>query len=421
MTIEIKPKAGYLPISPLIHPFHRIKYTTCRFQLLQTLHLHGKWSKGWTAQTTTVKERKRKQSDFICSEYNPLHFFDHSGSSSIHQRSSIMKLLQCPQNNLRIWYDNIMIVGFNKDDDDDDENNDIPQKHGHDDDDPSAYRQVLNALLSEREENAVDNIMSSGNENSYHVPNDSTLNLILESIILEVMVSDPAKQLLRRLLDWQKLDVVDVDGAGLVYQRLVDYCHGSHAKAQTLVDTIQPNDLMENPIHDNSLQPQQEQDTTGTTRKSKVLPLFELSPFRCDNLLDESFDILLAFCQEVYDLQEELEVSRPALPNETFMNTKRDIVLDIVKTLPIDACVFILRNWLLSLAMCDVSIYITLQPLIDDEHLTSQTDGQFITVTFHNGVTRNFVFCLHIIDCDQKPAKKLEGRLEKEAAFRFFV
>jgi hypothetical protein len=64
INIEIK-KAGYLSISPLVDPLHYIKYTTCRFQLLQTLHENGQWSKGWTNTRNKCKK----------SEYNPLDLF----------------------------------------------------------------------------------------------------------------------------------------------------------------------------------------------------------------------------------------------------------------------------------------------------------------------------------------------------------
>ena len=36
-------------------------------------------------------------------------------------RHAISKLIENPQNNLRIWYTNTMIIGYNDDDDDDHE------------------------------------------------------------------------------------------------------------------------------------------------------------------------------------------------------------------------------------------------------------------------------------------------------------
>jgi inositol-pentakisphosphate 2-kinase len=113
-----------------------------------------------------------------------------------------------------------------------------------------------------------------------------------------------------------------------------------------------------------------------------------------------------------------LEHVHPDLPDANVMNTKREEFLVMVKKLPVDACIFLLRNWILSLAMCDVSIYITLGLLNDDED--DERDCQTISITLRNGTTHNFMYSLHLIDCDQKPAKKLEGRLEKEAVFQFF-
>jgi hypothetical protein len=66
--------------------------------------------------------------------------------------------------------------------------------------------------------------------------------------------------------------------------------------------------------------------------------------------------------------------------------------------------------------MCYAGIYITLQPLNDDEI----RDRQTMSITLRNGTTHNFLYSLYLIDCDQKPAKKLEGRLEKEPFNQFF-
>jgi hypothetical protein len=66
--------------------------------------------------------------------------------------------------------------------------------------------------------------------------------------------------------------------------------------------------------------------------------------------------------------------------------------------------------------MCYVGIYITLQPFNDDD----DRDRQTMSITLRNGTTHNFVYSLYLIDCDQKPAKKLEVRLEKEDVYQFF-
>ena len=233
---------------------------------------------------------------------------------------------------------------------------------------------------------APDNTSSSNNvdsgshrtANSQSPPPQSPeqiLNEEFENILYEVLVSDTAKQLMSLLKDWQKLDIVDVEGAGLIYQRLIHLCDGSHKEAQSLIDNIHLKDLKKS--HDNDV-------------SSRTLPpLLELSPFSCDNLSDGSYGILFEFCQDVYEFQKALKDARPDLPDESFMNTKREELLLKVKKLPIDACIFLLRNWMLSLAMCDVSIYITLQPLHDDKDY--ETDHQTVSVTLKNGRSHNFV------------------------------
>jgi inositol-pentakisphosphate 2-kinase len=396
INVEIKPKAGYLSISPLVDPLHRIKYTTCRFQLLQTLHETGQWSKGWTNTRNNWKK----------SEYNPLDLFKdcNNADSTIPNepvRCAISKLLENPQNNLRIWFKNTMMIGYNDDDDDDDDSNGSDKES-----------KILNELLPGWETTITD-IASSSNYDSSHRTTKSQatyspqqiLNEELENILYGVLVSDAAKRLLGLIQDWQKLDIVDVEGAGLIHERLKQLCDGSYKKARSQIDDIQLNDLKKSCHAD-------------VTSSRTLLPLLELSPFDCDNLSEESSMMLIEFCQAVYDFKNTLEHVHPDLPDANVMNTKREEFLVMVKKLPVDACIFLLRNWILSLAMCDVSIYITLGLLNDDKD--EERDCQTMSITLRNGSTRNFMYSLHLIDCDQKPAKKLEGRLEKEAVFQFF-
>jgi inositol-pentakisphosphate 2-kinase len=365
--------------------------------LLQTLHETGQWSKGWT--NTRNKWKK--------SEYNPLDLFKGciNADSTIPNepvRRAISKLLENPQNNLRIWFKNTMMIGYDDDHDNDDDSKGSDKES-----------KILNELLPGWETTITD-IASLSNYDSSHCTAKSQatyspqqiLNEELENILYGVLVSDAAKRLLGLIQDWQKLDIVDVEGAGLIHERLIQLCDGSYKKARSQIDNIQLKDLKKS-FH------------AEATSSRTLPPLLELSPFDCDNLSEESSTMMLIeFCQAVYDFKNTLEHAHPDLPDANVMNTKREEFLVMVKKLPVDACLFLLRNWILSLAMCDVSIYITLGLLNDDED--EERDCQTMSITLRNGSTRNFMYSLHLIDCDQKPAKKLEGRLEKEAVFQFF-
>ncbi|CAL5223185.1 g5659 [Coccomyxa viridis] len=83
ICLELKPKCGFLPTSPCIHPGHSIKRRVPRFQLHQQLKL------------AQGKAENR-------SSYNPLDLFS---GDSLKMHEALNDLLTCPQNNLRLFVD----------------------------------------------------------------------------------------------------------------------------------------------------------------------------------------------------------------------------------------------------------------------------------------------------------------------------
>jgi inositol-pentakisphosphate 2-kinase len=205
------------------------------------------------------------------------------------------------------------------------------------------------------------------------------------------------------------LDILDVEGAGLVYQRLVDLCQGCHEDAQSLLDSIESKDLKKEDYCDMTME----------------LPLLESSPFTFE-LSDDGPVSLMEFCLEIRDFHRLVASAKPELPSDALMDQARDKLMTMVSHLSLRQCIFLLRNWLLSLAVCDVSIFVTVQKL--NNKLNSREISNLgllfrdkTTVTYRN-VTKEFVYSLHLIDCDQKPSKKLKGRSEKEEiAFRLLA
>ena len=104
------------------------------------------------------------------------------------------------------------------------------------------------------------------------------------------------------------------------------------------------------------------------------------------------------------------------------MGTNLKIPITTTRT---EACIYLLQNWLLSSALCDVSFFVTFQLL--------SGDGDECQTLDVNGDRGGIVFCslqndsravpiryeVKVVDCDPKPAKKLRGRMNVESKFRF--
>jgi Inositol-pentakisphosphate 2-kinase len=350
-TIEIKPKAGYLTFSPLVDPKHRVKYEQSRFKSLQCLQQEGRWIKGWA---------KGEEVNVRISNYEPLDLF--SGEKTRIEKA-VTELWRAPQNNLRVW---------------------------------CKSRGTL--VLSDRR--------CCDNAERRHLADE---NELLLNLLVEVLFSADAQDLLQRLLKWQKLDILDVDGAVLVYERLVQLCETKEA-ALDLVDQIRIEDVK----------------CTGEDLGSScVFPMLEASPFECGQMSTEEKETLRRFCRCIYDFRERLQSvgsNSDRTPVDTaVMDSSRDKLLKMIQQeLSLSACAFLLRNWLLSLMMCDVSIFVTLQEHPETNGETSlRGSSRNVVEICDQGVTRRFRFSLHVIDLDPKPAKKLHNRAKIESAFQF--
>ncbi|KNC96013.1 hypothetical protein, variant [Spizellomyces punctatus DAOM BR117] len=88
IAVEIKPKWGFLPVSPVINPAHSVKYTTCRY----CMHQHWKG---------------RKHEHHIQSSFCPLDLYSKDPQRV---RTSLKSLLRSPQNNLKLFVDGMPIM-----------------------------------------------------------------------------------------------------------------------------------------------------------------------------------------------------------------------------------------------------------------------------------------------------------------------
>ena len=358
LTLEIKPKAGYLAVSPLVCPVNRAKYKYSRFTILQDLTAQGRITKGWQAEE-----------DFVKSAYNPLDLY----SGDFEKVSEGLRCLFAnPQNNLKVWFGDLQLIGL------------------------SGQHQDYKTLATE----AAQVIFRSEMDNF-----DEVLITLLAEILLK-------ENLLSKLLELQKLDVVDADGALLIYKHLLDICDGD-------IDSVHQS-LGKLPVLNSNWR---------RTTSTPSLGLVE-SPFKVPNCptLKPLADIINEFASALTYNQ----------MDKQYMDQAYERAVTCISSLSRDVSVFFIQNWLFSLAMSDVSFFVTIRPsevqkvpkvcgVSNGRYriLQKQSDtesGLAINSRIVHGdcAVYGWVYSIKLVDCDNKPVSKLHGRSKKEALIKFF-
>jgi inositol-pentakisphosphate 2-kinase len=336
LSIEIKPKAGYTAISPLVSPHRRIKYQRCRFQCLH------------------------RES----SAYNPVDLWSRNVSRI---RQAIQALWEQPRNNWRLW---------------------------------STSTSRGAPILGQRDE--VPLVLQNW------VPGAS--QSVLVDLVTHVLFED--SDWLHSLLSLQKLDLVDSDGAVRVYDRLVrDFHGGSHEQAWSLLEG--------------------DADAVDSTDRGRlhVPPHPRLAC--CPPALLVGLEGASPSLEKYFTLVDELEkhlLQRTPVDN-SYLDQLHGEATSLVDSMTQVDCLVLLRLWLLSLAMCDVSFFVSFQKLedsprkYDDEgimgirHVSHQSEEGPGVIAFDVGPrTVRVSYEIKAIDCDCKPAKKLLSRRKKEDA-----
>lgn len=365
ITVEIKPKAGYKAFSPLVDSLNRVKFSKTRFEILQKLHCTGYISKGWDQNNHSIVEP---------SSYCPIDLFSKDTNDVMR---AVSNMIETPQNNLRVWFEDTLLLGH----------------------DSSEVKEVLFLKAIQ--------LLSSQNEctvefGSYRALFSQVFATLVSTVLLK-------EELLDKLLTLQRLDVVDADGAILVYERLRELCGD---EADEILDSPSPL-------------------RTAGNRQHCIL---RKSPFR--KPLDcPALDSLV---REIEYFSLRLDTAQPSLVD---LDASLERCKCHVGSLSREACVLLLKNWLLSLAMCDISFFLQLCPINSFEDLnefglgmadcprksgpkvdepcvvrcqTERSPGVLVTKE------RAFTYTLKVVDCDRKPAKKLRTRRDKEATIRFY-
>lgn len=297
-SVEIKPKAGYRAISPLIDPQRRIKFQCPRLR---------------------------------DSKYNPWDLF--SGDLKRIQHA-IRELIKCPRNNFKMW-----------------------------------------------------NATWDANDFSSVVP-----------MVSSVLFQEPC---LQKVLEMQMLDVIDGDGAILLFEHLVNLCQRQDQVAMDLIDSDW---RVDDPA------------------------LLKGSPIHIENVTPA----LKSLCKKIQMFAQKLDEAWPSIPSSIDLDKEREEALELLHQLSREDSVFLLQNWLLSLCLCDISIFITFHCVSSDadiqEGSTCTIDRLqdvgvpgLLTVQSLDGNNQinatQFEYRISIIDFDRKPASKLKTRISKEIAF----
>lgn len=316
-SVELKPKAGYLPSSVLVHPERRCKYHLSRFQILQKLNSDGILEKGWN------KGNRLEQ----MSKYDPLDLF--SGETQRISRA-IRALFICPQNNLKVYSAGNLI-------------------YGHDVMDLGGFHRGFEML------GAAD---------------FKTDDMVLELQRILVKTLHESSFLYSLGSFQKKFDILDVDGAILIYEQLLFLCDGEADKAENLIDVeyqdvlhkIQQGDLNQKVFL--GMNCSQLHRAIGTCSKEY------------NSFVDE-------LCRD-FDHQ---------LLDETYM-----CVCTLLKSLNSNDCARLLGNWLISQALVDLSFFVCIQ----------------------KSPSKGTCYKIKVVDYDCKPSRKLRYKAQFESKLCLF-
>ncbi|KAL7471925.1 hypothetical protein ACHAXS_012240 [Conticribra weissflogii] len=364
MSVEIKPKAGYITTSPLVLPENRCKYYRTRYSLQQELMQRGIVRKGWTKDMESSGR-------FIGSKYSPLDLF-----SGCRQRiyKALKELSNNMQNNFRVYCNGKQVFGEYKQ----------PSNH--------ESSVILGMVLRD----------FATNSSSSEWDSSARLLDFITTILANILERE---NLLTNVQRVQLLDVIDGDGAVKIYQRLVNLCMGSQSDADAILD--------------------EESLCVGEVTRSGVRDgdrLLASSPYdmpncvHLSNFLDKAQRCRAYFREKERDCCINLD--------HVFINECYESCNEFIDKMSKDACIFLLKNWLISLALCDISFFVTFQ-LISGVHTASeemQNDdhGGVVVCALEHAKHSEYavLYEVKVVDCDPKPASKLRNRAAAEGFFK---
>lgn len=410
LSVEIKPKAGYISSSPLVLPAHRCKYYRTRYSLQQELMQMGQIHKGWRRsrsrtrvdeaceqdyQSTEGSNIMHDEAAFIPSNYSPLDLFS---NNTLRMQKALVDLSCNMQNNFRVWCNGNQIFG-------------VGASPPTDSDCQIILQDIFPSFGDDSNNDAVNR------------PNLDSKATLLDVIVATVTkILDKESSLLSNMLSVQQLDWIDGDGAAIIYERLVHLCNGSNSEVEALLDAavLIPGDAFSSTWKEFATSDNNDWRSKHSTSSPYMAPKCNALP----QLLDE-----IHHFQSYREQQRRYDSSFDEVCDNSHFKC-----IEFVNKLSKDACIYLLQNWLLSLSLCDVSFFVTFRFLnefnavdgaLKDVRQTCDHGGiVYCSMQNNNGElsTRRDIaveYEVKVIDCDPKPAKKLRDRREVEDAFRF--
>jgi hypothetical protein len=367
LSIELKVKSGLKGTSPFIPESRSIKRRFSKFFLTQ-LHKKSRVSSLGTDQSWGIFVEE--------STYDPALLF--SGNYN-NVKSSLCRLFKVPQNNLKVKVNNKHLYGLDKVD--------------------------MNHLLEGLSSLHVSPTVTSNSNNS----DAGVLDIIIDC--LSSVLSEEC--ILPRLEAMLKLDLLDVEGCEVVYNRLLQLFKGSHVELETYLL-----ECFSSPLDGTIIEFMRRFDQS---RLPKECPS---SGLQLPGIIVE-----LASCQ-VDD----------SMPIETIQVLHYTALGLIEKETSIGHLALLLKMWMMSLIAKDVSLMVTLQPVVvsraTDNTNTKEPmnqvgkrmqlqDSLSCGVVFPIGVVDSrpgdplmmFFYSVGILDIGLKPISKIWSKNKVEEAF----
>ncbi|CAM9304432.1 unnamed protein product [Ectocarpus sp. 12 AP-2014] len=339
IAVEIKPKGATMPVGTLVPPGNnRLKYRVARFDAQQRFKAQGKQSWG--------------SIDRPCL-YHPRELY--SGDAD-RAAATLKELMKTPQNKLRAWENGNMLFGAGS------------GKGGED---------VTESGETAGEVALGKAVVTAGLAGGEGTPAEALIDLVGEILAMEPLVS--------RLVAAQALDVLEVEGGGLVFDKLVSLCGGSKEEALNILEAQESDPFVAEPID-----------------KDLIVPEATL---------------------------EALRAGSPVVAGEaSSIDTLHAKGLLAVEKLGVKDCVQLLRRYIIALGVMDCSVMMSLKSIpaapeggSGGEGQPSAVQGKDVAGVFQTGGGRRVAYCVSVVDAGPKPPTKLSGKAKHEAEIWDFV
>ncbi len=360
LTLELKPKAGYTSRSRLVPPEHRFKYQESRFQLMQRYRYALHDTRGLEPEWGELVGGPNK-------DYTPLDLF--SGDRGRMTRA-LQGLLRNPQNFCQFFVDSQVVFGRGK----------VEVGRA-----TEAARKLLFVEEERRGEQGEDETTTSPNCDKKEEDDEEEQQEqlkeerekeeewldVLMVVVAQILEQEP---LLRRLLRLQAMDVLDVEGAGLVMRRLIALCEkggeggrGGTEEALALLEMEEFRGFVDCESEEGAEEGSEEKREEGAGLVSAIVQRLEALLVVRHISERDNHDKSVADANEDTKKKEDEDKGKggSVCPRhgyeQSLLDEQHAQALAAVKVLTKEECQILLQRWLISLGACDCSIMLSLR------------------------------------------------------------